>query len=65
MNKKISLTTNQITELKELIALNAGSGRELARFQAILMYEKGLSSEIIHELSGLKRSATLNMTSLV
>lgn len=59
MNKKKALTKAQITELKEMIQLQSKSARESSRLQAILMYEKGLDFEVIHELVGLKRSAVL------
>jgi transposase len=59
MNKKALLSAHQIAELQELIQLQDGSARELARVQALLMYEKSMDMAFIQELVGLKRSAIL------
>jgi len=57
MPKKIPLSEAQIAELKEIIEIQEGSARELARCQAILLYERGLEAEFIKDIAGLRRSA--------
>lgn len=57
MPRKIPLSEAQIAELKEMIEIQEGSARELARFQAIWLHERGLEAEFIQEIVGLGRSA--------
>lgn len=57
MPKRTKLTNEQVSELKELIEIQYGSARELARVQAILMYEKCIELDLIYEMTRLKRSA--------
>lgn len=57
MPKKIKLMNERLSELKEVVDTQDGSARELARAQAILMYEKGVDLDLIYEVTRLKRSS--------
>jgi len=57
MPKKTILSEAEVEELKELIKAQDGSARELARAQAILLYEQKLDSEFIKSIVGMGRSA--------
>lgn len=57
MAKQIRLSGSQIIELKKFFDAKKGSARELAKAQAIFLYEKQVDLALIIEITGLKRSA--------
>jgi len=57
MPKRIRLNNEQVEVLKNFLEKKKGSARELARAQAIFMYEKKVDLPLIFEITSLKRSA--------
>jgi transposase len=57
MAKQIKLTVDQVKELRTYLDKKRGSAKELAKAQAIFMYEKRVDAELIVEITGLKKSA--------
>lgn len=57
MAKQIKLNIDQIGVLRDCVDKKSGSARELAKAQAILLYEKQIPYELIFEITRLKKSA--------
>jgi len=57
MAMRIKLSNEQIRELRNFLDKKNGSARELAKAQAIFMYEKMIDPQLIVEITGLKKSA--------
>src|SRR4030066_2047757 len=55
--KQIKLNGDQVKALRNFLNKKKSSATELARAQAIFMYEKRVDAELIIEITGLKKSA--------
>ena len=53
MAKQINLNSDQIKALRSFLEKKKGSAKELAKAQALFMYEKKIEAELIIEITGL------------
>lgn len=57
MAKQIKLSNEQVEALRNFVERKQGSACELAKAQAILLYEKRIPNELVFEITRLKKSA--------